>query len=90
MIYKSDAEGDSKQYIMTGMKEAIKEMNKARMGLIDGIDASDYTKMLENEDKNNEAFIKEYILSQWDQACKEIKLAREGKLKGKPAREFLK
>ena len=47
-----EEDGDSKEYILAGLAEACREMKLARMGLVHGIDASDYIKMLEDEDNN--------------------------------------
>lgn len=49
---KVQEDGDSKEYILAGLAEACKEMKLARMGLVQGIDARDYIKMLEDEDNN--------------------------------------
>lgn len=47
-----EEDGDSKEYILAGLAEACREMKLARMGLVHGIDARDYIKMLEDEDNN--------------------------------------
>lgn len=43
-------EGDSEEYILAGIAEACKEMRLAQEGRLQGMDADDYIKMLENED----------------------------------------
>ena len=47
-----EEDGDSKEYILAGLAEACREIKLARMGLVHGIDARDYIKMLEDEDNN--------------------------------------
>lgn len=46
-------EGDSKEYILAGLREACKEINLVRKGLAQAIDADVYIKMLEDEDRQN-------------------------------------
>lgn len=48
-----DDEGDNKEYILAGLREACKEINLARKGLAQAIDADVYIKMLEDEDRQN-------------------------------------
>lgn len=43
-------EEDSEEHILAGLTEACKEMKLAREGILQGMDADDYIKMLENED----------------------------------------
>lgn len=43
-------EGDSKEYILAGLAEACKEMDLARRGKLEGVEASEYIKKLIEED----------------------------------------